>query len=291
MKHLAASYPPLQIACLRGASSLPFVFADATPSPGASAVLRPRRLPLHLARAVLSILMLWCFVWALARASLTDTYAIYTERAAARRACARPCCSARRRTGTSGSRSSSGWPACYVMLAPTASGFASLAGPRGARLGARLCARRRAGARDGRDRDDRLDGVLVPADAGARRGRAGGARLGRRSPPRDWPWILGVGLAGWAGQHLITEAFRLAPASTVAPFEYMALVWGVGIDWFVWHTLPGRAHARRRRDRRRRRPIPVAPGTPAVRPSARDPGSGCATARGRRRSSRPGRAR
>jgi drug/metabolite transporter (DMT)-like permease len=55
----------------------------------------------------------------------------------------------------------------------------------------------------------------------------------------DLPWILGVGLAGWAGQHLITEAFRLAPASTVAPYEYLALVWGLGIDWFVWNTLPG----------------------------------------------------
>ena len=51
--------------------------------------------------------------------------------------------------------------------------------------------------------------------------------------------VFGVGLAGWAGQHLITEAFRLAPAATVAPYEYLALVWGMGIDWFVWQTLPG----------------------------------------------------
>jgi drug/metabolite transporter (DMT)-like permease len=55
----------------------------------------------------------------------------------------------------------------------------------------------------------------------------------------DWPWIVAIGLAGWAGQHLITEAFRLAPASVVAPFEYTALVWGVAIDWVVWQTLPG----------------------------------------------------
>ena len=24
----------------------------------------------------------------------------------------------------------------------------------------------------------------------------------------------------------------------MAPYEYMALVWGMGIDWFVWQTLP-----------------------------------------------------
>jgi drug/metabolite transporter (DMT)-like permease len=55
----------------------------------------------------------------------------------------------------------------------------------------------------------------------------------------DWPWILAVGLTGWAGQYLITEAFRLAPASLVAPYEYTALVWAVGIDWAVWQALPG----------------------------------------------------
>jgi drug/metabolite transporter (DMT)-like permease len=55
----------------------------------------------------------------------------------------------------------------------------------------------------------------------------------------DWPWIVAVGLTGWAGQHVITEAFRLAPASVVAPYEYTALVWAVGIDWVVWEVLPG----------------------------------------------------
>jgi drug/metabolite transporter (DMT)-like permease len=56
---------------------------------------------------------------------------------------------------------------------------------------------------------------------------------------RDWTWIALLGLTGWAGQHLITEAFRLAPASTVAPFEYMSIVWGACIDWVVWQTVPG----------------------------------------------------
>jgi drug/metabolite transporter (DMT)-like permease len=38
---------------------------------------------------------------------------------------------------------------------------------------------------------------------------------------------------------LITEAFRHAPASVVAPFEYTALLWGVALDVVVWHVLPG----------------------------------------------------
>jgi drug/metabolite transporter (DMT)-like permease len=36
----------------------------------------------------------------------------------------------------------------------------------------------------------------------------------------------------------LTEAFRSAPPSVVAPFEYTALLWGMAIDWFVWHVLP-----------------------------------------------------
>jgi drug/metabolite transporter (DMT)-like permease len=55
----------------------------------------------------------------------------------------------------------------------------------------------------------------------------------------DWPWIAILGLSGWAGQHLVTEAFRLAPAATIAPFEYLSVVWGATIDWIVWQTLPG----------------------------------------------------
>jgi drug/metabolite transporter (DMT)-like permease len=54
----------------------------------------------------------------------------------------------------------------------------------------------------------------------------------------DWGWLLGVGLLGALGQHFAIDAFRHAPASVLAPFEYTALLWGALIDWFAWHTLP-----------------------------------------------------
>jgi drug/metabolite transporter (DMT)-like permease len=236
MKHLTATYPPLQIACLRGASSLPFVFV-AYAVAGRIGELRPGRFHLHVVRALLSILMLWGFVWALARASLTDTYAVYMS------APLLVVLAASLLLGEETNRHI--WTAIFVglagvwvMLAPTASGFASLAG-----LAALASALAYA-----------LVVVMVRVMAATETTAsmvfwfllmlALGA--GALAAPRwvdiaigDWPWILGVGLAGWAGQHLITEAFRLAPASTVAPYEYLALVWGMGIDWFVWHTLPG----------------------------------------------------
>jgi drug/metabolite transporter (DMT)-like permease len=54
----------------------------------------------------------------------------------------------------------------------------------------------------------------------------------------DWKWLVALGVLAASGQYLLTEAFRSAPPSVVAPFEYTALLWGVGIDRVVWHVLP-----------------------------------------------------
>jgi drug/metabolite transporter (DMT)-like permease len=54
----------------------------------------------------------------------------------------------------------------------------------------------------------------------------------------DAHWVVGVGVCGAIAQFLITEAFRRAPASVIAPFEYTALVWGVLLDIVIWHKLP-----------------------------------------------------
>ena len=48
----------------------------------------------------------------------------------------------------------------------------------------------------------------------------------------------GIGVAGAIGQYAITEAFRLAEASRVAPLEYSALVWGLLLDLTLWGVLP-----------------------------------------------------
>jgi drug/metabolite transporter (DMT)-like permease len=53
-----------------------------------------------------------------------------------------------------------------------------------------------------------------------------------------WVVIGGMAVTGSLGQWAITEAFRLGEASIVAPFEYTALAWGIGLDWFLWQTSP-----------------------------------------------------
>ena len=54
----------------------------------------------------------------------------------------------------------------------------------------------------------------------------------------DLPWLIGIGICGTVAQFLITEAFRRAPASVVAPLEYTALIWGVVLDLVIWRALP-----------------------------------------------------
>jgi len=55
-----------------------------------------------------------------------------------------------------------------------------------------------------------------------------------------WKPIAVLALAGAIGQWGITEAFRRAPASLIAPLEYTALLWGLLADWLLWSTLPDR---------------------------------------------------
>ena len=235
MKFLAANYPPMQIACLRGASSLPFVFVTCLAT-GRLRELRPRRLHLHALRAVVSIAMLWCFVWALSRMSLANTYAITLSAPLLVVPCAALL------LGEHADRHV--WAAILVGLAgvlvalnPTASGFMSLAGF--AALGSALCWAivvvmvRLLSATE--KTASMVFWFLLLLALGA------GALAAPHWIPiirADWPWIALLGLAGWAAQHLVTEAFRLAPAATVAPYEYLSIVWGACIDWIVWHVAP-----------------------------------------------------
>jgi drug/metabolite transporter (DMT)-like permease len=54
----------------------------------------------------------------------------------------------------------------------------------------------------------------------------------------DAALLLALAVTGFGGQLAITEAFRHGQASAVAPFEYSALAWGLGLDWLIWQSLP-----------------------------------------------------
>ncbi len=40
------------------------------------------------------------------------------------------------------------------------------------------------------------------------------------------------------GLTLLTHAYRVAPSSAVAPFEYSFMFWGVLWGWLFWRDLP-----------------------------------------------------
>jgi len=57
-------------------------------------------------------------------------------------------------------------------------------------------------------------------------------------PREHYLLIAGVALTGAVGQWGITEAFKRAPAASVAPLEYSGLAWVIVIDFLVWSVVP-----------------------------------------------------
>jgi drug/metabolite transporter (DMT)-like permease len=54
----------------------------------------------------------------------------------------------------------------------------------------------------------------------------------------DWPVLLAIGVLSSMGISLISQGFRLAPASVVAPFDYSGLLWATLLGWVMWDELP-----------------------------------------------------
>ncbi len=56
--------------------------------------------------------------------------------------------------------------------------------------------------------------------------------------PKIWILMCCCGLAGTAGQILLTSALRYAPVSATAPVEYTQLLWATLFGWLIWSDLP-----------------------------------------------------
>ncbi len=50
--------------------------------------------------------------------------------------------------------------------------------------------------------------------------------------------LLSISFFGTLGTFLITQAFRIAPANVLAPFDYTALIWATLLDWMFWDEIP-----------------------------------------------------
>ena len=61
------------------------------------------------------------------------------------------------------------------------------------------------------------------------------------TPPwRDVALMASCGVIAAFGLTLLTHAYRIAPSSSIAPFEYSFMFWGVLWGWLFWDEMPDR---------------------------------------------------
>jgi drug/metabolite transporter (DMT)-like permease len=203
---------------------------------GRLASLKPVRIGMHLMRGVLMLLVLITFVYAVRALSLADAYAIFLAAPLIVTALSVPLLGEHvgwRR-----------WLAICVglagvitMLHPTAASLVSL-GAIAAFLSATGYAFNAIALRIITRTDTTASVVFWMI--GLMTVLAVIIAAPRWIPIRSDDWILlaAIGVFSAIAQHLLTEAFRSAPPSVVAPFEYTALLWGILIDRFVWGVFP-----------------------------------------------------
>jgi len=235
MKLLAARYPALQVAALRAICSLPLI-AVYVAWRGAFKGIFQVRWPMHLLRGVLGIAMLALFAFGLKKLSLAEAYSIFFIAPALITALSVLMLKERVDLAR--------WVAIavglggvLVVLRPSGAGFLTIGGL--SVLAAAACYAVSAITVRVLARTDRSEHtvfwliVMIAVGAGLL-----AAPNWVSIPASEIPLLCGLAVTGFIGQLAITEAFSRGEASSVAPFEYSALAWGVGLDWLLWRALP-----------------------------------------------------
>ena len=237
MKLLSAHYPAMQVTALRALTSLPLVFAYVAWR-GAFVRVLHIRWGMHLTRGALGIVMLTLFAFGLRQLSLAEAYSIFFIAPALITALSvlflDEVVDAARWIAIA-----VGMAGVLVVLRPSGAGFLTVGGL--AVLGAAACyavsailARLMARTERG---EHMVLWLMILMAVGATALAAPGWVAIRQ---QDIALLCGLAVSGFAGQLAINEAFRSGEASSVAPFEYSALAWGVALDWLLWQTLPDR---------------------------------------------------
>lgn len=56
--------------------------------------------------------------------------------------------------------------------------------------------------------------------------------------PLHWVLLVGIGITGGLGQIGFTESYRYAPASFLAPFDYISMIWAFLIGYWIFDEVP-----------------------------------------------------
>jgi drug/metabolite transporter (DMT)-like permease len=236
LKLLAAHYPPLQVAALRGLASWPLVAVWVLATVPVRSLFAVRW-SLHLLRGGMAVAMLASFAFALQSLPLTTAYTLFFVAPLLITALSVPLLGERvgpRRWGAI----AVGLVGVLVVLRPSGEGLFTLAGL--AVLVAALGYALSAIAVRVLGRTDSTQAMVFWLVGFLALG-AGLLAAPQWHPiaAQHWPLIAGVGATGALGQWAVTEAFRQAEASVVAPLEYSALAWGLALDLALWGVLPG----------------------------------------------------
>ena len=101
------------------------------------------------------------------------------------------------------------------------------------------------------EREDRRDRALLLAADDAAGARDDRARLARAAA-RGLSLLVLIGILGGIGQILLTQCYRFADTSIIAPFEYTTMIWALLLGWFVFGELPTRRSSSGRPSSRQR---------------------------------------
>lgn len=235
LKLLSPHYPPMQVAALRGMCAWPLVFAWVLFNGGLRPLVRIRW-PLHLLRGLLSVVMLSSFIFALRILPLAEAYAIFFVSPLLITALSVPIL--RERIDLMRWLAIAvGLLGVLIVLKPSGASVLTLGGL--ATLVAATAYAISAITVRVLSRTDNTQSMvfwmttMLALGAGALASQSWVAVRGEH-----WLILLVVAVTGALGQYAITEAFRRGQASVVAPFEYTALVWAVGLDWALWQVFP-----------------------------------------------------
>ena len=237
LKLFSAHYPPMQVTFLRATASLPFLLLLLWWR-GGLAELRPTRPWLHLVRALLGVTMLATFIAALRDAPIASVYSLYMFAPLLIAALAAVFLAERVGLGC-WLAIVVGFVGVLVILQPRPDGLPLAAGI--AAFISALCYAVAVLLARVLTRTEHTAAVVfsflaVMAVVAGALSLRGWVSL----DPAHWGLIAAVGAFGAAGQHYITVAFKSAPAAVVAPVEYTALLWGLGLDRIFWSVTPDR---------------------------------------------------
>lgn len=235
MKSLTGSYPALEVGSLRGMASVPVILLGVAWR-GNWRQLRPVRWSAHVARAGLAVATLTLFVVSLRTLLLSEAYALFL--CAPLMVTALSAVLLRERVGRHRwSAIAIGLAGVLIMLHPTPAHLITVGAA--AALCSALCYAIGALTIRSLARDESALSVAFSFVLAV--GLANGLLALPHWVPiqaRHWPLIGIVGVSGAVGQLLLVMAFRAASPVIIAPFEYTALLWGLMLDWALWHTFP-----------------------------------------------------